>query len=205
MKRAWWVRAGWLVRGCKDRGCHGQETLRAPHERICRDALSLRSLPRVLARLLVYQPVRFRNYFYASPSKAAAVARCVYMRAYIERIGDVAKVHLATSSILELCNLANLARRRQENPSASWIIPPGTSTSRLRDAIRFFFRSSSRRYLLRDASLRFFVSSRMAKLSCMRVITPLTFEIPHVETATMIDVCFYFGNRFGNLIDILLQ
>jgi len=85
MKRAWWVRAGWLVRGCKDRGCHGQETLRAPHERICRDVLSLRSLPRVLARLLVYQPVRFRNYFYASPSKAAAVARGVYICARISR------------------------------------------------------------------------------------------------------------------------
>lgn len=33
----WWLRAGWLVRGFKDRGCHRQKTLRAPlFSRICR-------------------------------------------------------------------------------------------------------------------------------------------------------------------------
>jgi len=160
MKRAWWVRAGWLVRGCKDRGCHGQETLRAPHERICRDVLSLRSLPRVLARLLVYQPVRFRNYFYASPSKAAAVARGVYICARISRGSATSRRCISRRP----ASLSYAILRISRGDARGALLPLG-SLPGLDLATRYdFFPASSCRCLLRDAS-----RSGEALYACMRL------------------------------------
>lgn len=56
------VRVGWFVRGRKGRGCHSQKSLRAP-------LVSLASSPS-LSLSLVYQSLRFRNYFYVPSSKA---------------------------------------------------------------------------------------------------------------------------------------
>lgn len=125
----WWLRAGWLVRGCKDRGCHRQKTLRAPLFSYLPGALSF--LFHLLARSYISR-CGFEIIFMSRRQRPHRV--CTHICACISRIGGVARRYSCLSSPLNYAIL----RISEIWESFWWIIISRGFSSRLLDDMIFF-------------------------------------------------------------------
>lgn len=120
----WWLRAGWLVRGCKDRGCHRQKTLRAPLFSYLPGALSF--LFHLLARSYISR-CGFEIIFMSRRQRPHRV--CIYRESEVSREDTVACLVLWNYAILRILEIREPFR---------WIITSRGFSSHLYGAIWFF-------------------------------------------------------------------